>query len=76
MKKKTDGKIILDERVERETDSIACPECNGYADRVRLTKKEIDTQSCGRSYECCGRAFVCRLCKKRIVGNAFSPEME
>ena len=67
--------IKLPEQIERNVNSIPCPKCNGYADRIDLTAEEIKRQSCGRSYECCGRAFVCRLCRERIVGDAFSPEM-
>ena len=74
MKTKTKT-IELTERLERDKDAIPCPECNGYADKVELTKTEIKNQKCGRPYPCCGRAFVCRVCKTRIIGNAEAPEM-
>lgn len=62
--------------VPRDADGIAC-KCNGYADRVPCTPKEIKAnQSCGRSSECCARAFVCRVCKARFCGTAEAPEME
>jgi len=62
--------------IERETEAIEC-NCGGYAARVPCTNKEIkEHQECGRSYECCLRAFVCRVCGKRIIGHAPAPEME
>ena len=67
--------IKIEERLSRNSDAVPCPKCNGYADRVDLTE-EVHNQSCKRSYECCGRAFVCRLCGTRIIGNAESPEAE
>ena len=60
--------------IERDAGGIPC-ECGGYADRVDCTEQEIAEQGCGRSYECCARAFVCRVCKTRIVGKAEAPEM-
>lgn len=68
--------IELKEQVDRNQNAIACPKCNGYAERVDLTEEEIAHQICKRTYECCGRAFVCRVCKERIVGNAESPEAD
>lgn len=67
--------IALPELLPRNADAIACP-CGGYADRVEATAEEIKAQSCGRSYECCARAFVCRVCKARLVGEAAAPEMD
>jgi hypothetical protein len=77
-KAKKKEKIIPHEgRFIRDLAAVACPECNGYADRVKCTKEEIKNQICGRKgYECCCRAFKCRICGARIVGNAQSPEME
>ena len=69
------GVVVLTERITRQADAAACP-CGGYADRVECTKQEIQQYGCGRDYECCSRAFVCRACKKRLVGCAESPEME
>ena len=73
---KTMKPIEIKDRISRDTDAIPCPNCDGYADRVKLTKKEIKNQCCGRSYECCGRAFVCRVCSVRIIGNADAPEYD
>lgn len=76
--KKSKVSYHLKESIKREVTAVPCPKCNGYADRVSLTKKEIADNSinCGRPYECCGRAFVCRVCGLRIVGQAEAPEME
>jgi hypothetical protein len=54
---------------------VPCP-CGGYGDRVDCTPEELARWNCGRSYECCARAFVCRVCKSRLVGTAEAPEME
>ena len=72
----SDNIIVLKETLGRNINAVPCPKCNGYADSVELTKEEIANQDCGRSYPCCGRAFVCRLCKTRIVGNAEAPECD
>jgi hypothetical protein len=72
----TNETIKIEERIDRDTNAMPCPKCNGYADRVDCTKEEIQNQGCGRNYECCGRAFVCRICKTRITGIASAPEME
>lgn len=62
------------ERVERDADGAPC-KCGGYADRVSVTKDEITRkQGCGRPWECCLRAFVCRKCKARILIHANAPE--
>jgi hypothetical protein len=58
----------------READGIEC-ECGGYAQRVDCTKKELQEYNCGRYWECCARAFVCKMCGKRIVGQAEAPEV-
>lgn len=60
--------------VPRDAEGVPCA-CNGYADRVDLTPEEIGAQSCRRTFECCGRAFVCRLCKTRLLRDAEPPEM-
>ena len=67
--------IVSHEEIEREAKGIPCHECQGYADRVDCTPEELDDFNCDVSYECCARAFVCRVCLKRIVGKAESPEM-
>lgn len=68
--------LVYKEEIKRDQQAIPCPECNGYADRVDCTKEEIEGRmNCGKGYECCVRAFVCRVCKKRIIGKANAPEM-
>lgn len=63
---------------ERGDSAIPC-ECGGYAERDRnMTQEEISGRSCGRdtpTYQCCARAFVCRVCQTRWVGTAPAPEM-
>ena len=61
--------VVLKERIIRDADSTPCL-CGGYADRVECTKQEIKQYGCGRDYECCSRAFVCRVCCQRLVGCA------
>ncbi len=61
--------------VERCADSIPC-ECGGYMDRVEVTPEEDEEFGCGRTWNCCSRAFVCRICKKRHACAAEAPEME
>lgn len=66
--------VRLKDTVSRTAEGVECS-CGGYAKRVDLTAQEIKDQSCHRSYECCGRAFVCSICGNRLVGNAEAPEM-
>jgi hypothetical protein len=65
--------------IDRDAEGIPC-ECGGYADRdAKMTAEEISGRSCGRdtpSYQCCSRAFVCRVCKKRWLGMAAAPDMD
>lgn len=67
------------ESIGRDEDGIAC-ECGGYADRdYKMTRAELKDRTCGRdteTYQCCARAFVCRVCKTRWLGTAEAPEME
>lgn len=63
--------------IERDTDSIPC-DCGGYCDSVDCTEEECREYGCGRDApgsECCARAFVCRLCKKRYPMSAPAPEL-
>lgn len=61
--------------VGREAVGIPCS-CGGYADRVYdLTAAEEKENGCGRK-DCCSRAFVCRVCKKRMLCSSEAPEME
>jgi hypothetical protein len=64
----------LKESVPREAIGVPC-ECRGYTDRVDCTPDEEQKFGCGRT-GCCARAFVCRVCKVRIVGSADAPEMD
>jgi hypothetical protein len=59
--------------IDREAEGIEC-KCGGYARRVDVTKDEERLLGCGRP-RCCSRAFVCAVCKARIVGKAEAPEM-
>jgi hypothetical protein len=59
----------------RDVKAIPCPVCSGYADRVPCTKNELKQYNCGRSTECCARAFLCRVCGSRTLGKAEAPEM-
>ena len=61
--------------LERRTEAIKC-ECGGYAERVKCTPEEIKQYNCGRTYECCSRAFVCCMCGTRWVGAAEAPEAD
>ena len=66
------------EGVERNAYGIEC-ECGGYAARVNCTEEEINKFGCGHEstgYECCARAFVCKICGKRHAGYARAPEIE
>lgn len=67
--------IEIIEKFPRNAYGIAC-ECGGYADKVDCTKEEIKKYNCNNGRECCARAFLCRICKTRIVGKAEAPEME
>ncbi len=64
--------------IERDAEGISC-ECGGYAELVPNTVEECKEFGCGRDtpqWSCCARAFICKICKTRIVGTAKSPEME
>ena len=65
---------MSDHGVARGAEGIEC-ECGGYAKRVDCTPAEIEKYGCGRSYECCSRAFVCALCKTRILMTADAPDL-
>lgn len=61
--------------IERYADGVPC-QCGGYADEVDCTKEEINSDmNCGRSFACCVGAFVCRVCKKRIVASLNAPDI-
>ena len=69
--------MIFPECIPREDNAIPCPTCNGYCDNIPCTTEEIRTnQHCGSSGECCIAAFICRLCKTRIIAHREAPEME
>lgn len=68
----------MEDRVERNVVAVPC-ECGGYCDRVECTLEEHREYGCGRDrlgYECCARAFVCRICKRRHVATAEAPDMD
>lgn len=67
-------KVTVKYGIESDAEGLKC-ECGGYAERVDCTPEELEEYNCGRPYECCGRAFVCCICGKRIVGSAKAPEM-
>lgn len=60
--------------VARNAEGIPCS-CGGYAESVDVTAEEEKAHGCGRK-GCCSRAFVCKVCKTRWVGQAEAPEME
>lgn len=66
--------VELDQDIERNVEAVKCP-CGGYAERVEATQSEKEKYGCGRVFDCCSRAFVCGLCKTRLVGSAEAPEM-
>lgn len=65
------GDFKLVEQLSREIQAIPCPLCNGYCDSVEMTKKEIKEHDCEKEYQCCSRAFECRICHKRIIARIF-----
>jgi len=67
----------IPKQVEREAKAVPCL-CGGYADRVDTSVAERTEYGCHRdlTFECCARAFVCRVCKVRLVGQAQAPEMD
>jgi hypothetical protein len=61
--------------IPRDSTAIKC-KCGGYAEKVKCTKKEINSnKNCGADYACCVAAFVCCICKKRTVVSLEAPEM-
>ena len=61
--------------IERDDVAIPCPKCGGYAPQVECTRAERDEFGCGRTYDCCSRAFVCSKCGHRVAMSAPAPEM-
>ena len=67
--------IVLKDTLPRDATAAPCP-CGGYADPVDCTKEEIGgALNCGRSDACCIKAFICRICKQRLVAGLAAPEM-
>lgn len=64
--------IRIKKEISREAEGVPCV-CGGYADRVPCSPEELK-ETDHSSHECCGRAFVCRLCKQRLIGKAEAPE--
>lgn len=69
------SKIVYRHGMDRDAEGVPC-DCGGYANSVACTQEERDKFGCGRSWDCCSRAFVCRICGTRIVGSARAPEMD
>ena len=67
--------IVLPEDLERDTKVIPCPVCNGFCDESTMTKEEIKQHDCGKGYQCCSKAFECRICQARIIAKLEAPEM-
>lgn len=59
--------------VPRDAEGVPC-QCGGYADRVTPNAAEMAKFNCHRTYECCARAFVCRVCKTRFGATAEAPD--
>jgi hypothetical protein len=68
-----DGARLYD--VPAFADGLEC-HCGGYMRRVDTTPAERSEYGCGRTWECCARAFECVVCGMRAAGSAESPEME
>jgi hypothetical protein len=73
--------VKLKKPLDRNTQAIPCPICNGFCDTVERAKAEIrvirdhmETLSLLPS-QSCSRAFKCRLCKVRIIAGLEAPEM-
>lgn len=62
--------------LERHDVSFPCPKCKSFSQRVNCTDEERKEFGCGRSYDCCSRAFVCTKCGYRFAMSAPAPEME
>lgn len=65
--------------VKRDAEEIVCPKCGAVATRVPVTAEEDERFGCGGAthrFGCCSRAFVCKKCDVRIVGNAFAPSSD
>lgn len=67
--------VELARDLDRGAEAVKCP-CGGYAERVESTQLEKEKYGCGRVFDCCSRAFVCCVCKTRLVGSAVAPEMD
>ena len=74
--------------IERGTQAIPC-ECGGYCDRADCTDEELLKHGCGRErmalqiavrlgirFECCARAFECRICHARYAGKQPAPDTD
>lgn len=62
----------------REAEAIEC-KCGGYAASVDANAEECAEFGCGRDrpggYQCCARAFVCKVCGARYSGSAEAPDI-
>ena len=58
--------------IPRDAFQLLC-KCGKHAKRVDCTSEEMSEFNCGRSYECCARAFQCE-CGLRVAGSCDAPE--
>ncbi len=74
-KNKIEVLFLENKLTNRESDAIPCPKCLGYCEKESTTKEERKQyQTCGRPYECCLGAFVCKRCGLRVVSRLEAPE--
>ena len=65
----------ITEDLKIDVEAIPCS-CGGYCDKVPGTAEERKKYGCGRNFDCCNVAFLCRVCKTRWVGRLPAPEMD
>lgn len=63
-------------QLDREDDAFPCPECGGFSERVQCTPEELAQHNCGKSWECCARAFTCVGCGYHFAMRAPAPDMD
>lgn len=61
--------------IPRDVTALECM-CGGYMQRVPCNESEFAEYNCGRSWECCARAFYCLTCLTRIAASAEAPESD
>lgn len=75
----TEPKVIIRHSIPRHADGVKC-DCGGYADATEPTHEEkLKYDWCGRykifGRACCAAAYICNVCKARIVGGFQAPDM-